>query len=251
MINYEFPLSERIRTLLRLEGLYTKISHFIAQSSTTDHQAALNILFEILEVTGRSDLKPDLIQELERQKRQLTTLYDNPEISKAALDTLLSEIESTSTQLLSIGGRPGQQLRDNEWLMGIKQRTGIPGGTCEFDLPSFHYWLSQDVALRHAYLQDCLAPLLPIRDALTIVLKLLRDNGKLFHFTATQGCFQQPQGGRVAQMLCVSLNNALQCVPEVSANKYVLNIRFVLANYSVKSAAYEQDVKFDLTFCYL
>ncbi len=251
MINYEFPLSERIRTLLRLEGLYTKISHFIAQSSTTDHQAAFNILFELLDVTGRSDLKPDLIQELERQKRQLATLYNNPEISKIALDTLLGEIENTSSQLLSAGGRPGQHLRDNEWLMGIKQRMGIPGGTCEFDLPSFHYWLSQDEEFRRAYLQDCLAPLLSIRDALAIVLKLLRDNGKQFHYTAIQGSFQQPQGTRVAQMLRVSLDNALQCVPEVSANKYVLNIRFVLANYSVKSAACEQDVEFDLTFCYM
>lgn len=251
MIKYEFPLSERIRTLLRLEGLYAKIIHFIEQSSATDHQAALNVLFEILDVTGRSDLKPDLIQEFERQKRQLATLYNNPEISEVALDTLLNEIESTCAQLLSTGGKPGQQLRDNEWLMGIKQRAGIPGGTCEFDLPSFHYWLNQDSTFRRAYLQECLAPLLPIRNALAIVLKLLRDNGKLFHFTATQGSFQQPQGGRVAQMLCIGLGDAVQCVPEVSANKYVLNIRFVRANYSVKSAACEQDVKFDLTFCYL
>jgi len=92
---------------------------------------------------------------------------------------------------------------------------------------------------------------LPIRDALLILLKLLRENGRLFHFTATQGSFQQPQGGRVAHMLRVSLDGALPCVPEVSANKYVLNIRFVAANYSAKSVTCERDITFDLTFCAL
>ena len=251
VISYDFPLNERIRTLLRLEGLYEKINHFIEQPNAIDHQAALNVLFEILDVTGRSDLKPDLLQELERQKRQLATLRDNPEISETALATLLNEIENVSARLLGTGGKLGQHLRDNEWLMGIKQRANIPGGTCEFDLPSYHYWLNQDAAFRRTYLKDCLAPLLPIRDALLILLKLLRENGRLFHFTATQGSFQQPQGGRVAHMLRISLDGVLPCVPEVSANKYVLNIRFVAANYSAKSVTCERDITFELTFCAL
>ena len=35
--------------------------------------------------------------------------------------------------------KTGQHLRENEWLMSIKNRTGIPGGACQFDLPSYHY----------------------------------------------------------------------------------------------------------------
>jgi len=44
--------------------------------------------------------------------------------------------------------------------MGIKQRASIPGGTCEFDLPSYHYWQQQDASLRRESLQAWLAPLL-------------------------------------------------------------------------------------------
>ena len=251
MIDYEFPLNERVRTLLRLEGLFTKINYYIAQTQAADHQAALTTLFEILEVASRADLKPDLLQELERQKRMLATLHNNPQISEEALDNTLAEIEQTSTRLFEINGKVGQHLRDNEWLMGIKQRACIPGGTCEFDLPSYHYWLNQDVTLRRNYLQANLAPMLPIRDGLSIILKLLRESGKVYHFTAQQGSFQQMQGGRVAQMLRVRLDSTLPCIPEVSANKYVLNIRFVAADYAAKSSVYEQDVNFDLTFCSL
>ncbi len=251
MISYDFPLNERVRTLLRLEDLYAKISYFIEQTSAADHQIALDTLFEILEVASRADLKSDLLQDLERQKRLLSSLHDNPEISEVALDAVLDEIESASTSLLAISGKAGQHLRENEWLMGIKQRACIPGGTCEFDLPSYHHWLHQDATLRRQYLNACLVPMLPIRDGLAIVLKLLRESGKTYHFTAQLGSFQQIQGGRVAQMLCVSLDSVLPCVPEVSANKYVLNIRFIAADYAARSPLYGQDVAFDLTFCTL
>ena len=251
MIDYEFPLNERVRTLLRLEGLCARMAYFAERSSAADHQAALLTLFEILEVASRADLKPDLLQELERQKRLLTALHNNPGISTEALVAILGEIEKTSSRLLDMSGKVGQHLRENEWLMGIKQRAGIPGGTCEFDLPSYHYWLNQDAAVRRHSLVTWLAPLLPIFDGLTIVLKLLRGSGKISHFTALQGNFQQMQGARAAQMLRISLDRALACIPEVSANKYVLNIRFVTADYAGKSTLYDQDVKFDLTFCSL
>ena len=251
MISYDFPLSENMRTLLRLEDLFDRMSYFTEKASAADHHAALSVLFEILEVASRADLKSDLLQELERQKRQLSALHNNPGISEEALDAVLGEIENASGRLFGMSGKIGQHLRENEWLMSIKQRACIPGGTCEFDLPSYHYWLHQDAMLRRNYLRDWLAPMLPICDALAIILKLLRESGKIHHFTAHQGSFQQMQGGRVAQLLRITMDSALPCIPEVSANKYVLNIRFVTANYSAKSAVYDQDVVFNLTFCAL
>ncbi len=251
MISYDFPLNERMRTLLRLEDLYAKLLCFTERSSTIDHHAALSVLFEVLEVASRADLKSDLLQELERQKRQLSALHNNPEVSELALDTVLDEIESASSGVLNMSGKLGQHLRENEWLMGIKQRTGIPGGTCEFDLPSYHHWLHQDAMLRRNYLTTWLNPMLPICDGLALILKLLRESGKTHHYIAQQGNFQQMQCGRVAQMLRVSLDKALPCVPEVSANKYMLNIRFIAADYLAKSALYDQDVPFNLTFCSL
>jgi cell division protein ZapD len=251
VISYDFPLNERIRTLLRLEDLFAKMAYFSEKANAADHHAALSVMFDIMEVASRADLKSDLLQELERQKRQLAALHNNPGISEEALDAVLGEIENASDSLFGINGKLGQHLRDNEWLMGIKQRACIPGGTCEFDLPSYHYWLHQDASLRRNYLKDWLAPMLPICNALNIILKLLRESGKTHNFTTHEGGFQQMQGGRVAQLLRVTLDSALPCIPEVSANKYVLNIRFVTANYAAKSGLYDKDVVFNLTFCAL
>lgn len=249
MISYEFPLNERVRTMLRLEDLFSRLLLLIKGNDHCHHHVALNVLFEIIEVTSRAELKSDLLQELERQKRLLASLRDNPEISENALDAMLGEIDKVSAQLLASSGKIGQHIRDNEWLMLIKQRAGIPGGMCEFDLPSYHYWQHQDVSVRRKNLEDWLAPLLPIFDGMKILLKLLRENCKTHIFIAHQGTFQQMQGGRLAQMICVTLDKNLPCIPEISANKYALNIRFVTADYAAKSSLFDQDVEFKLVFC--
>lgn len=251
MIDYEFPLNEKVRTLLRLEGLFARMEHFTGHDHSMDHHAALLTLFEILEVACRADLKSELLQELERQKRVLSGLHSNPDIAEDALDAVLDDIDRVSADLHSTTGKTGQRLRENEWLMGIRQRASMPGGTCEFDLPSYHYWQQQDAGLRRESLQAWLAPLVPVNAAIKVILWLIRESGKTFHFTAHHGAFQQMQGGRVAQMLRVSLNGELACTPEVSANKYALNIRFIVADYGAKSTLAEYDVPFDLTFCSL
>ena len=93
MITYEYPLNERIRTLLRLEDLFERSRHFIARTDPLDHHVALLTLFEILEVASRADLKSDLLQELERQKQVLLSFRNNPEISEEALSGVLRDIE--------------------------------------------------------------------------------------------------------------------------------------------------------------
>ena len=251
MISYEYPLSERIRTLLRLEDLYERALYFIAKTDPQEHHVALLCMFEILEVAGRADLKSDLLQELERQKQSLESLRDNPDISQEALDNILWEIDRTSSRLFQMPGKVGQEMRENEWLMSIKQRTNIPGGVCEFDVPSYHYWLHLSAEQHRHDLEGWLAPFLPIRDGIAIVLRLLRESGKASAQTAVQGVYQQMMAGRIAQMLRIRLKLEYRCVPEISANKYALNIRFTTQETGQRPKLIESDVDFELTFCNL
>ena len=52
-------------------------------------------------------------------------------------------------------------------------------------------------------------------------------------------------------MLQLKLEDDLPCVPEISANKYALNIRFVVSSSKQKTKVYEGDFEFELTFCNL
>jgi cell division protein ZapD len=250
VISYEFPLNERIRTLLRLEDLYERAQYFASKNDPEEHHVALTSLFEILDVGGRADLKSDIMQELERQKQHLDDLRNNPAISQHALATVLTEIEKAVSDLFLSSGKTGQELRGNDWLMGIKQRSAIPGGVCEFDLPSYHYWLNQSAEVRRRDLNEWLAPFLPIRNGVRTILKLLRENGKTATQSALQGVYQQTMAGRLAQMIRIRLDGSFDCVPEISANKYALNIRFTTANGTLRRTSVE-DISFELTFCNL
>lgn len=251
MIFYEYPFNERVRTLLRLEDLYDKASYFIQQDGSREHHAALIALFEILEVAGRADLKMDLIQELERQRQTLLIFRNNPDISEEALSGALYEIEQASAALLSMTGKIGQYLRENEWLMAIKSRAAIPGGVCEFDLPSYHFWQHQPTDMRRDALNAWLKPMIPLRDGLSIVLRLLRASGRTEHKQAPGGAFQMMLGSSAAQMVRVSVQASVPYVPEISANRYALNIRFTRPDYDHRSRHAESDVEFDMIFCNL
>jgi cell division protein ZapD len=251
VIVYEYPLNERVRTLLRLEDLFERARYFLARHDPLEHHAALLTLFEILEVASRADLKSDLLQELERQKHVLSSFRNNPDIAENVLNQILGDIEQSSQSIFAMTGKIGQYLRENEWLMSIKQRTGIPGGACEFDLPSYHYWLHRDSAERLADLLAWINPLYPLRDGSAIVLRLLREGGKPTKHTARQGAFSQMLGGKVAQMVRVRLPRNSQCIPETSANKYALNIRFTQFGTEPRPRLVDYDVEFELTFCNL
>lgn len=251
MISYEYPLNERIRTLLRLEDLYTKLDYFSSSDGRLEHHVALQTLFEILEVAGRAELKVDLMQELERQRQILMSFRNNPDISEEALSGALYEIEQALSSLLSMAGKIGQYLRENEWLMAIRSRAAIPGGVCQFDLPTYHYWLNRDAAARRNDLAGWIRPMLPIHDGLSIVLRLLRASGHAESLLARNGLFQLTMTGRAAQMVRVVIEGGMRVVPEISANKFALNIRFLCPETLARARATDSDVPFHLTFCSL
>ncbi len=174
MISYDYPLNEQIRTFLRLKHLFRRVFYWIDQSAPHDHHGALLTLFEIIDVTARADVKSDLLQCLDRQRVALAPLRGNAHVLQEPLEKTLSDLETAAYDLHASKGKFGEHLRNHEWLMSIKQRTGIPGGMCDFDLPAYHYWLSLASDVRRQQMQDWLAPLLPTYHGLKVHLTLLQ-----------------------------------------------------------------------------
>lgn len=251
VIVYEYPLNERIRTWLRLEDLFDKAQFFIRAQDARSHHAALLALFELVDVMTRPEMRSDLIQELERQKIALEPLRGNLAVDGKRLESVLTQLAITLADLHGYSGKLGQHIRDNDWLSAIKSRTGIPGGACAFDLPGYHYWLITDAAARAADLQGWLHPMLPIKAGVDLVLRLLRESGNIARHIAIAGMFQLMLGGKTAHLLRVGLKKGMECAPEVSANKYAVNLRFVTVDKSQKARTCERDVPFELVCCSL
>jgi len=251
LILYEYPLNERIRTLLRLEDLFERLDLFARREHPLDHHVALTTLFEILDITSRADVKPELLQELDRQRQTLSQFRGSPDVSVDALERILGQIDAAWSSLNALPGKTGQHLRDNEWLMSIRSRTIIAGGACEFDLPSYYAWQNRSAEVRQRDVANWSAPLRPLCDCLSIVLRLLRESAQRSTLVAQQGGFQQPLGGRTYQMVQVRLDPATGAIPEISANKYLLWIRFTSQDGDMRPRPFEGSVEFELSLCNL
>ncbi len=177
MILYEYPFNERIRTYLRLEHLFRRLGELVPREHPLDHHYALATLFEVMDVAARADLKSDVMKDLEKQKAILNGYRGNPAIAEAVLDEVVGDLDTCFAALNSQPGKAGQSLTENEWLMSIRSRIGIPGGTCEFDLPGYYAWQQLDAATRQADLGRWAHCLGPLAESVHLLLKLLRDSG--------------------------------------------------------------------------
>jgi cell division protein ZapD len=249
LIIYEYPFNERIRTLLRLEDLHERYSFFLHQSHALQHHVAMTTVFEMLEVASRSDLKSDLLQELERQKQILSGFQSHPNIQRIVLDDVLREIDNVSTALVNTHGKTGQSIRENEWLMSVRGRTIIPGGACEFDLPSYYAWQHRSPDERARDIAEWFSPMQSLINAVGLVLRLLRASGIQFKIIAHSGSYQQMLQGKIHQMLRLRINSRSGAIPEASANKYMLWIRFTKQDGTMKPKPFEEDIPCELTLC--
>ncbi len=250
MILYEYPFNERIRTYLRLEHLFLRLAELMGRPSPLDHHYALTTIFEVMDVGARADLKSDVLKDLDKQKLALNSYRGNPAISEAALDKIIAQLDSCFSALNALSGKAGQSLTENDWLMSIRSRVGIPGGTCEFDLPAYYAWQHRGVEARQTDLQRWAATLVPLAESIHLLLKMLRDSGAPQKVMALGGQFQQnlPQG-RTFQLLRLALDPALSVIPEISGNRLMVSIRLMRHESDDRLHACGEDTAFELTLC--
>ena len=250
VIIYEYPFNERIRTYLRLEHLFRRLGELVLREDPLDHHYALATIFEVMDVGARADLKSDVLKDLEKQKQVLNAYRGNPAIAQGVLDGVLQQIERLYGALNALAGKVGHALTENDWLMSIRSRVGIPGGTCEFDLPAYFAWQHEPAAKRRADLERWTATLVPLADSIYLLLKLLRDSGQPQKVMANGGHFQQnlPQG-RTFHLLRLRIDPALGLIPEISGNRLMVSIRLMRLGADERLHASTDDAAFELTLC--
>ncbi len=250
MVLYEYPFNESIRTMLRLEHLFDRLGQLAPRDTAVDHHYAIATIFEIMEVASRADLKSDLLKDLERQKAQLNSYRGNPSISEDALNEVVEKIDHAFAGLNHLPGKTGQALTSNEWLMSIRSRISIPGGTCEFDLPAYYAWQQQEPPRRRADLARWIALLLPLAEALTVLLGLLRDSGVAQRVTAPGGQFQQSlPAGRTYHLMRVRVDAEGGLVPEITGHRLMVSVRLMRQDAEGRLRPHTADSSFELTLC--
>ena len=248
---YEQPLSERIRTFLRLEHLFAKAEHALRNIDPWSSRATLEAVIDILSVLSRADLKKEIIKELERHAATLQGLSRNPNVDPARLQEILDAVKGQLASLRTNENSWGQELRDDELLSTVRQRSTITAGTCNFDLPALHYWLQMSADQRVSDLQNWLRSFDLLSSSVSLCMKLVRESAIATHEVAPSGFFQRTlETSTPCLMIRVCVMDDARCFPEISAGKHRFTVRFMSpAATSDRPSQTNAEVEFDLHCC--
>ena len=251
-ISYEQPLNERMRTFLRLEGLFNQARHTLWGNSAWDSRATLASILDLHGLVGRADLKSEVTKELERHITNLARLAQSPGVDSRRLDDILGEMEQISDQLSSATSKLGQNLYGDELLNSIRQRSSLPGGAFDFDLPAYQFWLERPAERRTRDLSRWLGEFETIRLAVELILRLTRHSTAPTQELALAGFYQQTlDQGIPFQLVRITLPRSVGYYPEISAGRHRFTVRFLTQSRGDGSPQVGEDVPFELSCCAL
>jgi cell division protein ZapD len=251
LLVFEQPLNERMRTFLRLDFLYSQALYHNEMASPWGSRAALASLIDILAISTRTDVRSEVLKELESHVTSLNEFQSRPGVDTQRLQTLLANLVRLRTDLLNAGSAFLQPLRDSEFLNAVKHRSAIPGGTCEFDLPDYYFWLSQPDEARMRTFNQWLGLLRPLCDAVAELLWLTRQNGRARAEIARGGTFTITfERDNPLQLLRITLPAAAGLYPEISGSHHRCSVRFLSWNgLATRPTQTQADVPFTLSCC--
>lgn len=249
-LTFEYPLNERVRTFLRLEYLFEKVAHFLPQEDPWMSRVAVEGVLDILTITTRGDIKTELLKELERNTNTLNRMQHGPGVDLKTLEKTLDDLRQAISELRKSSGQIGQSLRQDGFLKSIAKRSNIPGGTCSFDIPQYHYWLRRPLSLRQQRLNDWMQNLQPVSSGVALALSLARTSAEPREVTATGGFFQEALNIQApAQLVRVTLKDSDHLFPEISGHKNRFSIRFMSMEETGRPTPWQKDTTFTLTCC--
>jgi cell division protein ZapD len=238
---------------LRVETLMKRFHYFEALKGDWSAYSALLTILEITSLLERGDLKQELMKELERQHGALKALSAHQGIDLPKLDLILSKQKSSLERLHQLDGKLGEHLKRVDFLLGIKQRTSIPGGSCDFDLPQLRFWLNQSHEQRVTDLHEWVAPYLALEEVINLVLTTIRDSASARTVVAENGFYQKPLDTRQSTLLIrIGVDAGESIYPEISAGKHRYSVRFMRASRGDSVATQvKENVEFLLSRCSL
>ncbi len=245
-ILYEHPLNERIRNYLKLEQLFVQANDCFTSNIELTQQVFFSALFAIIDTLERNDIRGDLIKDLEKLEQNLVLWSRSPEVDDDALE---DNIKQTVSLLCLLKSPTPQwcQLKNDKFLSSLKQRYAMQGGNSSFDLPQLKFWLNQPEDTIKLQVAGWLAQLDHIFNALTLVLKFLRQRSD-FETIYTEKGFYQDSGEGIL-LLRMKLDKDAHYYPTVSGNKFRYSIRFMEPCEHSGRKYCDQAIQFKLSRC--
>ena len=244
---YEEPVQEKIRKFIKIEFLFNKLFYFKHKENKNDNYIALLALCELYEILSRSDIKSELIREIENQNHYFKKIKEIPEANSEKLSSVL---EKQKVLLQLIHGIESNYLEylENDILFKTIAKNSIN----PLQPTSVEFWLSRDIVLRENQINLWTEPLLFIKKSVDFILEVIRKSGRFEDKLAEKGFFIEKLDPKKNILLIrITLTSDLYYYPQISVGKQRLNIMFMSKDDKNNLISHKEDVTFILTTCVL
>ena len=244
---YEEPVQEKIRKFIKIEFLFNKLFYFKHKENKHDNYIALLALCELYEILSRSDIKSELIREIENQNNYFKKIKEIPEANSEKLSSVL---EKQKVLLQLIHGIESNYLEylENDILFKTIAKNSIN----PLQPTSVEFWLSRDIVLRENQINLWTEPLLFIKKSVDFILEVIRKSGRFEDKLAEKGFFIEKLDPKKNILLIrITLTSDLYYYPQISVGKQRLNIMFMSKDDKNNLISHKEDVTFILTTCVL
>ena len=244
---YEEPVQEKIRKFIKIEFLLNKIYYFKSKDNKSENYIALLALCELYEILSRSDIKSELIREIETQNSYFQTIKEMPQADSNKLNSVLEKQNLLLKLIYNIESNYLDYLEHD-----ILFKTILKNCFTQLQPASIEFWLSRDILIRETQIDLWLEPLVFIKRSIDFILEVIRKSGRFEDRMAEKGFFIEKLDPKKNILLIrVTLTSDLYYYPQISVGKQRLTIMFMTKDDKNNLVPHQEDLNFILTTCSL
>tara|TARA_B100000035_G_C20984614_1_gene547160 strand:- start:622 stop:1383 length:762 start_codon:yes stop_codon:yes gene_type:complete len=242
---YEQPIDERIRKFLKLENIYMKINNHMDIDSKYDAYSTLLNISELFINLTRSEIKRDLISEIETQKVRYQEYSKLDGADRIKLNSIMEKQNAILKTLHDLEANYLNVLKNDELLQTIIKH--INTSCADLD-----YWLSRDHDFRKNQINLWLELIKPIENSIFFCLDLLRKSSETVEITAKDGMYLFKMDiEKKIRLLRVTMKTDNYFFPRISVGPQRATVAFMTIDDNNKIIRLNQDINFVLDLCYI
>ena len=233
MHKFELPINERTRRLISLENIFIRLNNQIKFMVNFSEIGCFESYFNMRETASRADIKIEIRQELEKlilKKKLLIKTKKNL--------TQIKNLNDAKKSLDKIDLPQGNFFGNDKFFQEIKTSSLSPTGIVSSDLPQLQLWLQQlNPKNKQQFFLNKIEPYMPIFESVTIYLSTLRDSVTLESVsTSDNGLVSyELEPSFKHDLVQIQLPKKLNLYPNLTSNKYTINIQFASLSKNIKS----------------
>ncbi|WP_158074691.1 cell division protein ZapD [Basilea psittacipulmonis] len=242
---------ERVRSLIRLEALFERLLELSKQQDPLMQQVAIKVLFELVDACERAEIRSGLMQEIDKQKQSIEAYRGCEGVNDTAIDKAIHRLQTVADKLTECE-RLGQSVRDNKWLIQVRNRFSSFGFATPAEVPVYYLWQTTPVQERMDMLNTWIVPLLPLYNAIKLLLENLRNSAPMVEMVSkADGTYCEVLKGKSYQLARIQISGSLRIYPELTANRHMMSVSFKCLDERLESDFARQKIPFQMALCHL